>query len=306
MIEHFAIGTAMAFVLGLCFGSFLNVCIYRLPRGFSVVHPGSMCPGCGKHIAPYDNIPVLSWLMLRGRCRNCKMSITPRYMIVELLTAVLFAASYHLALGVLPSAVKYCVFCFLILGLIFTDAETQLLPDKLTLTGFGIGLLFSLFVTVPGVFVLHAPFASTPMSLAMRSLEDALAGALLGAGFIYIAGLVYLILRGTEGMGLGDVKLMALIGAFLGASLTLFTLALACLAGAAYGLFVLAVVYGKRRQRYSRHLAAHSHTRAMQSAKLALQGFPIPFGVFLGSASLIALFFGDHIFYWYLSLFRTY
>jgi len=306
MIEHFAIGAVLAFLFGLCFGSFLNVCIYRLPRGLSVVYPGSMCPGCGKHIAPYDNIPVLSWLMLGGRCRNCKMRITPRYMVVELLMGVLFVASYHLALGILPAAIKYCVFCFLIVGLIFTDAETQLLPDKLTLTGFVAGLVFSLFVTVPGVFVLRVPFASSPLTLAMRSVADALAGALLGAGFIYIAGLVYLILRGSEGMGLGDVKLMAMIGSFLGASLTLFTLALACLAGAVYGVFVLAVVYGKRRQRYSRHQAAQAHQRAMQSAQLALQGFPIPFGVFLGSASLVALFFGEHLFFWYMSLFRTY
>jgi leader peptidase (prepilin peptidase)/N-methyltransferase len=227
-------------------------------------------------------------------------------MAVELIVAVLFVASYHLALGVLPAVIKYCVFCLLIVGLIFTDAETHLLPDKLTLTGFGIGLVFSLFVTVPGVFVLRLPFASSQLTLAMRSLADALAGALLGAGFIYIAGLVYLILRGTEGMGLGDVKLMAMVGSFLGASLTLFTIGLACLAGAIYGLFVLAVVYAKRRQRYSGSHAAQSHRRAMQSAKLALQGFPIPFGVFLGTASLVALFFGEHLFFWYMSLFRTY
>ncbi|HUO60920.1 MAG TPA: prepilin peptidase [Candidatus Acidoferrales bacterium] len=306
MIEHFALGAALAFILGLCFGSFLNVCIYRMPRGLSVVRPGSMCPGCGKPIAPYDNVPVLSWLMLRGRCRNCKMFITPRYMFVELLTAVLFVASYRLALGVLPAAIKGMVFCFLIVGLIFTDAETHLLPDKLTLTGFGLGLVFSVFVTVPGIFVLQAPAHISWQALALRSVADALAGALLGAGFVYIAGLVYLVLRRTEGMGMGDVKLMALVGSFLGASLTLFTLLVACLAGAIYGLVVLAIVYAKRRTRHSQHHPAQSHERALRSAKLALQGFPIPFGVFLGSASLIALFFGEHLFFWYMSLFRTY
>src|SRR6516165_9231612 len=124
MIEHFTIGAGIAFLLGLCFGSFLNVCIYRLPRGLSVVCPGSACPGCGKHIAPYDNIPVLSWLMLGGRCRNCRMRITPRYMAVELLTAFLFVACYRFTLGILPWTIKDAIFCFLIVGLIFTDAET--------------------------------------------------------------------------------------------------------------------------------------------------------------------------------------
>ncbi len=147
--------------LGLVFGSFLNVCIYRLPRHLSVVHPGSACPKCQQAIHFYDNVPVLSWLILRGRCRNCKARISPRYLVVELLTGGLFVACY-MHFGFTLATLKYCVFGFLLLGLIFTDAETHLLPDKMTLPGLGLGLLFSLVVPVndlasrflPGLFFL--------------------------------------------------------------------------------------------------------------------------------------------------------
>src|SRR3954447_5948174 len=122
------------FALGLIFGSFLNVCIYRLPRGLSVVRPGSACPHCGKEIAFYDNIPVFSWLILGGRCRTCSSRITPRYLIVELLTAGVFLLCYT-NFGLSLATLKCAIFGFLLLGLIFTDVETHLLPDKLTLTG---------------------------------------------------------------------------------------------------------------------------------------------------------------------------
>src|SRR3954469_19864486 len=137
----------MIFVLGLAFGSFLNVCIYRLPLGLSVVRPGSACPNCHESIAFYQNIPVLSWLVLRGRCHHCRARISARYLAVELLTGTLFLACY-LHFGLTLAALKYSVFGFLLLGLIFTDAETQLLPDKLTLPGIILGTVFSLVVPV--------------------------------------------------------------------------------------------------------------------------------------------------------------
>ena len=137
------------FAFGLTFGSFLNVCIYRLPLGLSVVRPGSACPRCKKPIAFYDNVPVLSWLILRGRCRNCQTAITPRYLLIELLTGILFAACYW-HFGWTLSTLKYCVLSFLLLGLIFTDAETKLLPDKLTLPGLALGLGFSLMTSRSG------------------------------------------------------------------------------------------------------------------------------------------------------------
>src|SRR6266516_7532713 len=132
---------------GLIIGSFLNVVAYRLPRGESLSHPPSRCPSCEAPIRPYDNVPVLSWLLLRGRCRHCKARISARYLVVELLTGALFLACYAY-FGLTLAALKYCVLGFLLLGLIFTDAETFLLPDKMTLPGLAIGILFSLIVPV--------------------------------------------------------------------------------------------------------------------------------------------------------------
>src|SRR5215475_10905073 len=144
------------FAFGLAFGSFLNVCIYRMPRGSSVVRPGSACPHCEKPIRFYDNVPVLSWIILRGRCRRCSASITPRYAVVELLTALLFLGCYW-HFGLTLSLLKCSVFGFLLLGLIFTDAETHLLPDKLTLRGLALGLIFSLLVPVNDLLSLVLP-----------------------------------------------------------------------------------------------------------------------------------------------------
>src|SRR4051794_26009876 len=140
---------AVFFLFGLVLGSFLNVCIYRMPRDLSVVSPRSACPSCGTPIAAYDNIPVLSWIILRGRCRNCGASISPRYAIVELITGVFFALSFLVG-GPGPNALKLSAFSFLMIGLVFTDAETKLLPDLLTKPGIALGLFFSLFVWMGG------------------------------------------------------------------------------------------------------------------------------------------------------------
>jgi leader peptidase (prepilin peptidase)/N-methyltransferase len=292
------------FVLGLAFGSFLNVCIYRLPLGLSVVTPRSACPKCKQGIASYDNIPVLSWLILRGRCRNCKTKISPRYLMIELLTGVLFLACYwHFGLTI--STLKYCTLAFLLLGLIFTDAETKLLPDKLTLPGLALGLVFSLIVPVsdlasqfmPGMVSL--PF-SDDVSMRLLSLCDSLLGAALGASFIYGAGAVYLRWRGTEGMGFGDVKLMAMVGAFLGMKLTVFTIFTASLAGSMFGLTTVVVVWVKRTHRFAKRLAsARARQRGWQSAQLVLRFYQMPFGVFLGSMALVAFFFGNQFLRWY-------
>ena len=295
-----------AFVFGLLFGSFLNVCIYRLPRGRSVVSPGSACPGCEKPIAFYDNVPVLSWLILRGRCRRCKARISPRYMIVELLTAFLFLACFQ-RFGLTLATLKYCVFGFLLLGLIFTDAETKLLPDKLTLPGIVLGLIFSWFVPVndllarllPGLFSLPLNSSS---SWHILSLADSLLGAIVGASFIYGAGAIYLKVRHVEGMGFGDVKLMGMIGAFLGLKLTVFTLFTASVAGSLFGIGTMLVVWVKRtRRRIERQheTAAVARRRAWQSARMIYQHYEMPFGVFLGSMAIFAFFFGDHILRWY-------
>jgi leader peptidase (prepilin peptidase)/N-methyltransferase len=293
------------FVLGLAFGSFLNVCIYRLPLGLSVVRPGSACPNCKHSIALYDNVPVLSWLVLKGRCRYCQARISARYLLVELLTGALFLACYW-HFGLTLATLKYCTFGFLLIGLIFTDAETKLLPDKLTLTGLGLGLFFSLLVPVndmasqfvPGVVSL--PFSSD-LAGRLISLFDSVLGAALGASFIYGAGAIYLRWRGTEGMGFGDVKLMAMVGAFLGMKLTIFTIFTASLAGAFFGLTTVFVVWLKRTHRFMRHLAnaQAARRRGWQSAQMVYRYYQMPFGVFLGGMALFALFFGNEFLRWY-------
>ena len=292
------------FVFGLAFGSFLNVCIYRLPRGLSVVAPRSACPQCQHPIAFYDNLPVLSWLILGGRCRHCKTRITPRYLLVELCTGALFLACYGF-FGLTLSTLKYCVLSFLLLGLIFTDAETKLLPDKMTLPGLALGLIFSWFVPVydlasqllPGILHLH--FAS--LTIHLLSLADSLLGAVLGASFIYGAGAIYLRWRGMEGMGFGDVKLMAMVGAFLGIKLTVLTIFAASVAGSLFGLGTIVVVWRKRAQRFLRRPAAAPPARrtAWQSAQLVYRYYQMPFGVFLGSMAMLAFFFGNQFLHWY-------
>jgi leader peptidase (prepilin peptidase)/N-methyltransferase len=293
------------FVLGLAFGSFLNVCIYRLPLGLSVVKPRSACPGCGKAIAFYDNVPVISWLLLRGDCRHCQTKISPRYLFVELLTAFFFLGSYAY-FGLTLATLKYCAFGFLLLGLIFTDAETKLLPDKLTLPGLALGLLFSLLVPVhdlasqflPGVINLPV---SADLTSRLFSLLDSLLGAALGASFIYGAGAVYLRWRGAEGMGFGDVKLMAMVGAFLGMKLTILTIFAASLVGSLFGVATVLMVWIKRTRRFMRSLAnlQAARRRGWQSAQMVYRHYQMPFGVFLGSMALVALFVGNQFLSWY-------
>ena len=291
------------FALGLAFGSFLNVCIYRMPRGLSVVYPGSACPGCKQPIAMYDNVPVLSWLLLGGRCRKCQTPISPRYMVVEFLCALLFLACYG-HFGLTLAALKYCTLGFLLLGLIFTDAETQLLPDKLTLTGVALGLVFSFIVPVndlvaqmlPSVF----PLPAGTSSWRTLSLLDSLAGATIGASFIYGVGAIYLRARGRPGMGFGDVKLMAMVGAFLGTRLTMFTIFTGSIAGSLFGLWTLSAVWIKRTRRRMRRPAIRRD--AWTSAVIASQRFPMPFGVFLGGMAMVALFFGNQFLHWYWGL----
>src|SRR5579862_3536758 len=280
-----------------------------MPRGLSVVYPGSACPNCKRPIAFYDNIPVLGWLILRGRCRQCKARISPRYLIVETITGLLFVACYA-HFGLTLATLKCCVLGFLLLGLIFTDAETQLLPDKMTLPGLAVGLLFSLLVPVndlasqllPGLVSLPV---SSDVSWHLLSLVDAVLGAIVGASFIYGAGAIYLRARGVEGMGFGDVKLMAMIGAFLGAKLTIFTLFSASIAGSLFGVSTVLAVWIKRtrrRMKRNHESSEDARRRAWESAAIALRRHQMPFGVFLGSMAMVALFYGNSFLRWYWGL----
>lgn len=273
----------------------------------SVLNPRwSACPACKQPIAFYDNVPVLSWLLLRGRCRKCKAGISPRYLLIEVLTALLFlACAWHF--GTTLATLKYCALAFLLLGLIFTDAETKLLPDAMTLTGLGLGIAFSLFVPVndlaaefiPGMVVLPV---SSDISTRLLSLTDSLLGAFVGASFIYGAGAIYLRARGIEGMGFGDVKLMAMIGAFLGVKLTVFTIFAASIVGSIFGVSTIVLVWIKRTRRFAqrRQLSVReARQRAWQSAQTMYRHYEMPFGVFLGSMAMVAFFFGKQFLDWY-------
>jgi leader peptidase (prepilin peptidase)/N-methyltransferase len=296
---------AAIFAFGLCFGSFLNVCIYRLPRGKSVVAPRSACPHCGDQIPLYHNVPVFSWLILRGRCRACHQPISPRYLVVELLTGLLFLACYsHFGLSL--AMLKCIVLGYLLLGLIFTDAETKLLPDVMTLPGLLLGILFSLLVPVNDLASRIMPGL---VSVSLRhqipwrlwSLSDSLLGAAVGASFLYGAGAIYLRARGVAGMGFGDVKLMAMIGAFLGTKLTVLTIFAASFVGSLFGLSTILAVWIKRTRRNAARGATSSeaHRRAWHSARLALRYYEMPFGVFLGSMALLSFIFGNQLLRWY-------
>ena len=293
------------FALGLAFGSFLNVCIYRLPLGKSVVAPRSACPHCEKMIPLYDNVPVLSWLILRGKCRNCKQPISPRYLAVELITGLLFLVCYaHFGLEL--ATLKCIVLGYLLLGLIFTDAETKLLPDALTLPGLALGIVFSALVPVndlasqimPGLVRLPV---SGDVSWRVWSLLDSVVGAAIGASFLYGAAAIYLRARGVEGMGFGDVKLMAMIGAFLGTKLTMLTIFAGSLAGSLFGVStVLAVWINRTRRIVARGTSSpEARRRAWHSARMALRYYEMPFGVFLGSMALLAFWFGNQVMRWY-------
>ncbi len=267
-----------------------------------MVSPRSACPSCETPIAAYDNIPVLSWILLGGKCRKCKAPISSRYAGVELLTGVFFALSFFME-GPGLGAVKLCVLSFLLIGLIFTDAETKLLPDLLTKPGIALGLIFSLLVPVEGP---ANYFLRSVDSGRVLSLINSIAGAVLGSAFIWGIALLYEALRGVEGMGRGDVKLMALIGAFLGVKLTLLVLLVGSVIGSFFGVFLILWVWQKRLRRRRRSHGAEaigvSRSRAWSSAILIYRNFEIPFGVFLGAAALISAFCGTVLVRWYLHI----
>jgi leader peptidase (prepilin peptidase) / N-methyltransferase len=293
-----------------------------MPREISVVSPRSACPACEAPIAAYDNIPVLSWLVLGGKCRNCKAPISGRYALVELLTGALFAASYLAAPAMAREiqrewlmnvtanqyliAAKLCVFSFLLIGLIFTDAETKLLPDLLTKPGMVAGVVFSLLVPLEGPAGSAHHFLPHFENWQVFSLINSIAGMVLGAAFIWGVALLYEAVRGVEGMGRGDVKLMALIGAFLGVKLTLLVLLLGSLIGSFFGLFLILWVWLKRllrrRRTHPGEAAGVSRSRAWSSAILIYRNFEIPFGVFLGTAALISAFWGTALVQWYMRI----
>jgi len=265
----------IAALLGLAFGSFLNVCISRLPADESVVRPRSRCPLCRHSIAAYDNIPLLSWFLLRGKCRHCRWSIPARYPLVEFSLAAWFVLSLW-RFGLSLEAVNCAVLGFFLIGLLVMDWQTQILPDEFTLGGMAAGYLLCsvrafLLPMDRGQVVLTGP----ERILLYRALAI-LAAALL----LWTIRALYRLLRRQDGMGLGDVKMLAMIAAFLGLRHALLALFIAVLAGTVYAIGLLA-----------RRGTANSKTR-------------LAFGSFLALGGLAAAIFGSPLIGWYASLFR--
>jgi len=248
---------ALAGLLGLCVGSFLNVVIYRLPLGQSLVSPPSRCRKCGYSLQWYDNIPVLSWLFLRGRCRKCGVSVSMQYPIVELITGLLFVLVVWMTPPG-PLMASRLLLVGILIALFGIDLEHQILPNSITLPGIVAGVLLSL-IAPPG-------------------WKDALLGVLLGGGVLYAIAAGYYLWRREEGLGMGDVKMLAMIGAFLGWKAVLVTLVLSSFAGALIGIALIAAQRG--------------------GMKLAL-----PFGTFLALGALAAMLAGEPIVTWYAGFF---
>jgi len=245
-------------LLGLCLGSFLNVVIYRLPRDLSLWRPGSRCPGCGTPIAPYDNVPVLSYLLLRGRCRKCQIPISPRYPAVELAGAACLLVSAFVSDGLLATTVR-SVFLLAMVAVTLIDLDHRIIPDEISLSGVVLGLIVCPFIGVPRL--------------------EGLIGAVVGAGALLGVAMAYRAIRNVAGMGMGDVKLAAMLGAFLGWKGVFLTILLGSLMGSVFGIALLA------------------NRRA--TGRTAL-----PFGTFLAPAAGVVLLAGPRIWAWYLGLFR--
>ena len=277
------IGYIFVFIFGAVIGSFLNVVIHRVPNEESIVFPNSACPKCGKAIAGYDNIPILSWLLLGGKCRNCKESIAIRYPAVELLTALGFVLVFW-KFGLDPMLPVGLLFVAVTIALMFIDAEHMILPNVITypffVFAFAVRLVFPIaFGTVFSDMTI-APIASmTEYPSWVISLVGAVLGALAGGGSLWLIGEAWKRARGVEAMGLGDVKMMLGFGALLGWRLALFSIFIAAFAGAVIGIAVI----------------AKQKDRDLQSQ--------IPFGIFLGIGSVISLLFGEQLIGWYMRTF---
>ena len=246
----------MAFIFGTLLGSFANVCIYRLPQRLSIVFPGSHCPACQEALRPWHNIPVLSYLMLRGQCAMCKTAISPRYPLIEISNGLLYVFLYHHY----HVSVQGIVFALLATALLIVsciDLVHTIIPDAITLPGIVVGLGTSLWLTPVGV-------------------RNAVLGVVLGGGLFLLMAVLSVVILQREGMGGGDIKLIAMLGAFLGWRAVLVTIFLAAVLGAGVGLALILLRRKGRRE-------------------------PLPFGPFLALGALLAMVWGDTIVTWYLS-----
>jgi leader peptidase (prepilin peptidase)/N-methyltransferase len=265
----------LALVFGLVIGSFLNVVILRLPQGISVSLPRSHCPQCKQLIAWYDNIPVLSYVILGGRCRKCKRKFSIRYPLIEAITGVI-SVLLCLKFGL---TIEWGIFLALSSALIvlaFIDLDHRILPDVITLNGIWIGMLTSAYLADPSPIVARL-FRAAGLEIEnphVAAFAASIAGAIVGGGLLWAVAEAYLRLRGIEGMGFGDVKMMAMVGAFLGAPLALLTIMLGSLLGSVIGLIFIRMA-DKTRE------------------------YELPFGTFLSFAGIVAVLYGEDLIRWY-------
>jgi leader peptidase (prepilin peptidase) / N-methyltransferase len=262
----------LAFIFGLLIGSFLNVCIFRLPRDLSVLKPArSFCPGCERTIAWYDNIPLLSYALLRGRCRRCKEWIPLRYPLVELATGVAFAVCAA-AFGLTVVSLKYALFCAILIDLTATDFEERILPDEFTLGGTIAGVALAAFVPMP-IELAHLvlPIMGVHLSPRWVSVIESGVAAGVGSGFIWFVGWFYHKIRDREGLGLGDVKMIGMVGAFLGLEAALMTLLVASVLGAVGGMAYILI------------------------RKEDASTYELPFGSFLGIAAMLVAVYAETV-----------
>ena len=249
----------LAFIIGMCTGSFLNVCIYRLPMSKSIIHPGSMCPSCENPIHFYDNIPIISYLWLRGKCRFCSTPISIRYPLVEAMSGLLCLGVY-LKFGPTAQALIYFTFIATLLAITFIDIDHRIIPDVISLPGIPIFFLASLL-------------------LPTLNYLDSLLGILAGGGILYLVAFGYTLLTKKEGMGGGDIKLLAMIGALIGWKGVFFTIFVSSAVGTVSGMVIMLM------------------TR--KSMKLA-----VPFGPFLAIGAITYIFFGPQLLTLYFNMFR--
>ena len=256
MTEYIIFAGIFAFILGACIGSFLNVCIYRIPENRSIISPGSSCPNCHNSIPFYLNIPILSYVYLKGRCKFCCHPISIRYPFIEALTGA-FAVLLFLKFGLTPAMFFWFVFISVLITISFIDFDYQIIPDR---------------ISIPGMFIFSSAFCFLPETTIMQSFL----GILAGGGILYAVAILYYLLRKQEGMGGGDIKLLAMIGAATGIKGVLFTLFTGSLLGSLTG--ILAMLY----------------------MRISDTKFKIPFGPFLSAGTILYIFFGKHLIQWYI------
>jgi len=325
--EYFWLHLVYIFVLGLAFGSFLNVCIYRIPRGESIIFPGSHCPKCGKKIKWYDNIPLISYIILRGRCRACKETISFRYFFIELFTAISFLLVFYVH-RYNWAILSYILLTGMLIIITFTDLDHWIIPDEITFTGAVVGLVFAILTPLLGnnFIISNVNFHK---SFYLAPFVNALIGGASGAFLFYAIGLIGRLIFRKEAMGLGDVKLMGMVGIFAGWKNIILILVLASFLGSIIGGGIMLIMkifkHKAREEKNSRqdeqdkkdtqdlkqnindvkinteNVGARLPRPYIKEDDWQPQPGHIPFGPFLALATYITILYGDKILDWYIN-----